>query len=200
MVYGNTADRVYDSISIWQQSWMVTISVITHKEETLSKEDLSRAATIISALNSPLRTQIILMLAEGPLYVHQIVASLNQSQPLISQHLRVLKQAGIVAPTRNGKQVIYRLIRTDIPDFISWVAGNHPGPGGGTEATGQRPEEINELAERRAKKETAMDSSEASGGENALGAAAIIQPHTVMDTIPNPSPRPVPGMSPMDPS
>ncbi|MCF4006197.1 metalloregulator ArsR/SmtB family transcription factor [Corynebacterium uropygiale] len=174
--------------------------MIQNKEETLSKDDLSRAATIISALNSPLRTQIILMLAEGPLYVHQIVTSLDQSQPLVSQHLRVLKQAGIVAPTRKGKQVIYRLIRTDIPALISWVAGHNPGPDGGTELSGRQPGEVDELADRRAKKESSAESTEASGGENALGAAAIVRPHAVMDTIPNPSPRPVPGMSPMDPS
>lgn len=57
----------------------------------------SAAASVIAALDSPLRISIITRLAERDHYVHELVKATGKSQPLISQHLRVLKQAGLSA-------------------------------------------------------------------------------------------------------
>ncbi|MDO5031034.1 helix-turn-helix transcriptional regulator [Corynebacterium sp.] len=71
--------------------------------------DLPAAATVISALDSPLRIAIIQLLAQRDHFVHELVTATNKSQPLISQHLRVLKQAGLVSSTRSGREVLYSL-------------------------------------------------------------------------------------------
>ncbi|WP_224400732.1 ArsR/SmtB family transcription factor [Corynebacterium poyangense] len=173
-------------------------------QHALSPEDLKRVAYIIGALNSPLRTQIILMLSQEPLYVHQIVKALDQSQPLVSQHLRVLKEAGIVAPTRHGKQVVYHLIRTDIPDFLAWVAhSSAPVSSTTAEAPRHGDDDLASLRKKKiaAEKETTRSEkdTDASGSDHALGAAAIVRPMAEIDTIPDPSPAPTPGFSPMDP-
>ncbi len=46
---------------------------------------------------APVRIAIVLQLHHGPRCVHELVDALNMAQPLISQHLRVLKTAGVVA-------------------------------------------------------------------------------------------------------
>ncbi|WP_306507419.1 helix-turn-helix transcriptional regulator [Corynebacterium sp.] len=71
--------------------------------------DVDSAATVISALDSPLRINIIQRLAARDHYVHELVAATGKSQPLISQHLRVLKRANIVDSERLGREVRYTL-------------------------------------------------------------------------------------------
>ena len=80
------------------------------------------AAGIISALDSVLRIRIVLALRGRDHVVHELVSSLGKSQPLISQHLRVLKRAGIVNSQRSGREVVYRLNCEGAADVIDWAA------------------------------------------------------------------------------
>lgn len=86
--------------------------------EQFSTADLEAADSIISALDSRLRVLIILKLAKRDHFVHELVSSLEKSQPLISQHLRVLKRSGIVDSERRGREVIYRLVLPQAADLI----------------------------------------------------------------------------------
>jgi DNA-binding transcriptional ArsR family regulator len=47
----------------------------------------------------------VLQLLQGQHCVHELVAALSLPQPLVSQHLRVLKAAGVVAGRRSGREV-----------------------------------------------------------------------------------------------
>lgn len=85
---------------------------------TFSDTDLDAAATIIGALDSRLRVQIIWRLSVRDHFVHELVAGLEKSQPLISQHLRVLKRSGIVDSERRGREVVYRLVRPEVAQLI----------------------------------------------------------------------------------
>lgn len=71
--------------------------------------ELRSAETLFSALDSPLRLRILFLLADRGHFVHELVAKLEKSQPLISQHLRVLKTSGLVQSERSGREVIYTL-------------------------------------------------------------------------------------------
>lgn len=71
--------------------------------------ELESAEILFSALDSPLRLRILVLLAERGHFVHELVSKLNKSQPLISQHLRVLKTSGLVNSERSGREVIYTL-------------------------------------------------------------------------------------------
>ena len=42
--------------------------------------------------------------------MHELVDALAVPQPLVSQHLRILKAAGVVAGVRTGREVMYRLV------------------------------------------------------------------------------------------
>lgn len=84
--------------------------------------DLDVAATVIGALDSRLRMQIVLHLAERDHFVHELVGELGKSQPLVSQHLRVLKRSGIVDSRRQGREVVYRLTQPIAPEIIALAA------------------------------------------------------------------------------
>ena len=57
----------------------------------------------------PTRTQIVRALGAGPLSVGDLAAILDRSKSATSQHLRVLRDAGIVSARRRGRAVIYSL-------------------------------------------------------------------------------------------
>jgi DNA-binding transcriptional ArsR family regulator len=63
----------------------------------------------MDALGDPTRRAIFELLSAGAQAVGEIAEQLPVSRPAVSQHLRVLKDAGLVAERRNGTRRIYRL-------------------------------------------------------------------------------------------
>jgi DNA-binding transcriptional ArsR family regulator len=57
----------------------------------------------------PTRTQIVRVLSAGPLAVGDLATVLDRSKSATSQHLRVLRDAGIVSAKRRGRSVMYSL-------------------------------------------------------------------------------------------
>ena len=60
-------------------------------------------------IGSAPRYRIVEVLFSGPQTVGKLAKTTKQSQPLVSQHLRVLKEAKLVEDERHGKTVLYRL-------------------------------------------------------------------------------------------
>jgi DNA-binding transcriptional ArsR family regulator len=82
---------------------------------------LNEAATALldnvrGALCEPTRTQIVRVLSAGSLSVSELAVILERSKSATSQHLRVLRDAGIVTPHRRGRAVIYSLTKTALVD------------------------------------------------------------------------------------
>ena len=50
--------------------------------------------------------------------MHELVDALDVPQPLVSQHLRILKAAGVVAGERSGREVLYRLVDHHLADIV----------------------------------------------------------------------------------
>jgi len=69
----------------------------------------SNSADPFEALGDPHRRDILRLLSEGDKPVSQIAAALPISRPAVSRHLRLLKQAGLVAEHPQGTRRIYRL-------------------------------------------------------------------------------------------
>ena len=63
----------------------------------------------ITALADPTRRSIFEGLRHGPRAVGQLAAGLPVSRPAVSQHLRVLKEAGLVTERRDGTRRLYRI-------------------------------------------------------------------------------------------
>ncbi|NDU92576.1 MAG: winged helix-turn-helix transcriptional regulator [Ferrovum sp.] len=67
------------------------------------------AAELFGVLATPLRLRIINAICDREKSVGDIMEAVNSTQPNVSQHLKVLYQAGIVAKRRVGNQVYYRV-------------------------------------------------------------------------------------------
>jgi DNA-binding transcriptional ArsR family regulator len=63
----------------------------------------------IAALADPTRRAIFERLRGGPLPVGELANELPVSRPAVSQHLKVLKEAGLVSERRNGTRRLYRI-------------------------------------------------------------------------------------------
>ena len=71
-------------------------------------------AGALRALASPHRVRVVHLLAQGPLEVREISASLDLGQAATSQHLAALRAVGLVEASRDGRSVAYRLADPDI--------------------------------------------------------------------------------------
>lgn len=66
-------------------------------------------AEVLKTLANPKRLEIIHLLAEGPREVSRLAEELGMSQPNVSQHLALMRSAGVVEAERDGREVRYRL-------------------------------------------------------------------------------------------
>lgn len=73
------------------------------------------------ALADPTRRRIIEMLGERALAAGEITTRFQVSAPAISQHLKVLKAAGLVTVEVSGQRRIYRLDPEGLEAFDAWV-------------------------------------------------------------------------------
>ena len=71
--------------------------------------DLDVAADLFKVLSAPLRLGILDQLDGWERCVHELVEALHAPQPLISQHLRVLRGARLVRSARRGREIAYEL-------------------------------------------------------------------------------------------
>lgn len=70
---------------------------------------VAAAAELFKVLGNESRLVILRSVRTTASAVGAIAEATGMSQPLVSQHLRTLRQAGLVAATRSGKEMIYRL-------------------------------------------------------------------------------------------
>ena len=81
----------------------------------------SVAIAAFGALGDPTRRAIFKQLALQPVAVGQLAESLPVTRPAVSQHLKVLKDAGLVNETRDGTRRIYRLDPKGIGAMRDWL-------------------------------------------------------------------------------
>jgi len=79
---------------------------------------LAAAGELLRALAAPVRIAIVLQLDGSPCCVHDLVDALGVAQPLVSQHLRVLKDAGVVRGDRRGREVVYHLVDEHLAHIV----------------------------------------------------------------------------------
>jgi DNA-binding transcriptional ArsR family regulator len=84
------------------------------RDTLLTSQAASLLDPVRNVLCEPTRTQIVRALSAGPLSVGDIAAILNRSKSATSQHLRVLRDGGVVAPRRRGRAVIYSLVSSPL--------------------------------------------------------------------------------------
>ena len=63
----------------------------------------------LKAIAAPRRRQILSLVGDGELSAGEIASHFDVSRPAVSQHLNVLKEAGLVSERRNGTRRLYRV-------------------------------------------------------------------------------------------
>jgi DNA-binding transcriptional ArsR family regulator len=81
-------------------------------------EHLEAASQLLKALASPVRLGIVRELAPGAKRVHELVDALGVSQPLVSQHLRVLRASRIVRARRQAREIEYTLTDEHVAHIV----------------------------------------------------------------------------------
>lgn len=66
-------------------------------------------ADLLKALADPTRLAVVRRLLEGPRHVNELNAGIDVDQSLLSHHLKVLRDAGVVSARRDGRAVLYRI-------------------------------------------------------------------------------------------
>jgi ArsR family transcriptional regulator, zinc-responsive transcriptional repressor len=80
---------------------------------------LERTVSMFKALAHPLRLAIAQQIADGDRAVHELVEELGAPQPLVSQHLAVLRASDLVSAHRAGREVRYRLIDHHVAHIVA---------------------------------------------------------------------------------
>lgn len=87
-----------------------------------SKKAENTIADYMKVLGAPIRVKILLSIGHGEACVCHLEANLMKRQAYISQHLMVLRDAGILDTRRDGKYIYYRVADKDIFDLIKSTA------------------------------------------------------------------------------
>ncbi|SRR5690554_2995485 len=77
---------------------------------------------VFHALADPSRRAIFESLSHGEAAVKDLTARFDISQPAVSQHLAILKNAGLVTGRREGRRVVYRMEPGGLKPLIDWMA------------------------------------------------------------------------------
>lgn len=82
-------------------------------------KQIQRANFMTRTLNNPVRRKIISQLqSEGEVPVHKLVSKQKQEQPIVSQHLGILRDAQLVTTRRDGKLIYYSLNKVNLGQLL----------------------------------------------------------------------------------
>lgn len=90
----------------------------------VAREQAQRMARIAKALGDPVRLQLVDLLRKhaGKVCVCELVPLFDLSQPTVSHHLKVLRQAGIVGSERDGLWAYYYVIPEALKELSAWLS------------------------------------------------------------------------------
>ena len=76
---------------------------------------------VAGAIADPVRREILLMLRDGSHSAGQIAQRFAISRPAVSRHLRVLREAGLVRDTADGRRRVYTLDTAPLDELAGWL-------------------------------------------------------------------------------
>ena len=82
------------------------------------QEILTKKSEILKIIAHPMRLCILNCLIESTCNVTTLVNAMNVPQSTVSQHLSKLRTAGIIVGTRNGLEINYKVVNTDVVKII----------------------------------------------------------------------------------
>ena len=104
------------------QTIFTLMTLQTNNQAKIDNGTLKKAVMTLRAINHPLRKQMLSMLEETPkLTVTEIFIKLRLEQSVASQHLAILRKAGVLDTERDGKFIYYKLNENRIKEISSIV-------------------------------------------------------------------------------
>src|SRR3954452_20730737 len=90
----------------------------------IEKREAERMATVAKALGDPIRMQLVDVLRKhaGKVCVCELVPLFDLSQPTVSHHLKVLRDAGIVGSERRGLWAYYYVNPDSLEELSAWLS------------------------------------------------------------------------------
>ncbi|MBB4751410.1 metalloregulator ArsR/SmtB family transcription factor [Actinoplanes lobatus] len=76
---------------------------------------------VAGAIADPVRREILLMLRGQPMTAGQVADRFAISRPAVSRHLRVLREAGLVRDTADGRRRVYQLVTAPLDELAGWL-------------------------------------------------------------------------------
>jgi DNA-binding transcriptional ArsR family regulator len=77
---------------------------------------------VFAALANPTRRDVLDLLLDGPRAVQEIAERFDMARPSVSEHLKVLLDAGLVTEERQGRHRIYAVVPEPLHDLQGWLA------------------------------------------------------------------------------
>src|SRR5712691_9561013 len=90
----------------------------------IERADAERMAKVAKALGDPIRMQLVDVLRKhaGKVCVCELVPLFDLSQPTVSHHLKVLREAGVVGSERQGLWAYYYVIPDALKELSAWLS------------------------------------------------------------------------------
>src|SRR5947208_1749392 len=82
----------------------------------------NREPDVFAAISHPARRRMLDLLVEADRSVNAIAGHFQMSRPAVSQHLRILLDAGLVTEQRHGRERRYRLVPARLRPVRDWMA------------------------------------------------------------------------------
>ena len=82
---------------------------------------MARTDDVFAALASPARREVLRLLLDGPRTVNDLASHFDMRRPSVSEHLRVLRSAGLVSERRAGRERRYQLDPRPLMEVQDWL-------------------------------------------------------------------------------
>ena len=76
---------------------------------------------VYRAIADPTRRAMLVLLAQSDKSVQELAQPFSMTQPAVSQHLKVLRDAGLVSVSRNGRQRLYHVETAPLTEVYNWL-------------------------------------------------------------------------------
>jgi DNA-binding transcriptional ArsR family regulator len=84
---------------------------------------VAASADVFRAVADPTRRSMLELLRQADRSVHELAGPFQMTRPAVSQHLRVLREAGLVKARRVGREHVYRIHAAPLRQLYDWAAG-----------------------------------------------------------------------------
>ncbi len=101
-------------------------NMISDAPERLTPPQLHDAAALLAALAHPVRLRIVCGLLDGACCVDPMAECLGLTQPFVSRHLAILREAGVVSCTVEGRKRVYHAVHPSLAALVALLQAPPP--------------------------------------------------------------------------